>query len=468
DDVLNRTFDLFMELGATDEQADFPVIYACATKGLAGLEPELENMTSVLPVLDVVLEKVPPPVGHIDRPLQMLTLSLAYDDYRGRMAIGRISNGTLRRNQMITHIDREGNQKKVRVADIYTYEGLARTPCEEATAGDIVAIAGLPFVHIGETIADAEEPEAIPTIAIDEPVVKMTFAVNTSPFSGNEGDYSTSRHLRERLMRELETDVALRVEDTDSPDRLEVSGRGELHLAILIEKMRREGYELQAGRPQVIFKEIDGKRHEPTEVVYIEVPEEFSGAVIEKMNQRRGEMLDMKPEGKNIHLEYLIPTRGLIGYRSEFLTDTKGMGTLHSINAGYEPYAGDLSSPPRGFLVSWEQGTSNSYAIQNAEERGVLFVGPGVPVYEGMIVGLNSRPEDMDFNICKSKKLTNMRSSTSDIKVALTPPRILTLEQAIEIIGDDELVEVTPKSIRLRKTILGLHDRRRSKAQAAR
>ncbi|MBW3622476.1 MAG: translational GTPase TypA [Armatimonadetes bacterium] len=466
-EVLNETFDLFLELGASDEQAEFPTIYASAVLGKAGTHPDLDAMTDISPLIDTIIESVPAPTGDREQPLQLLTLSLAYDEYRGKLAIGKITNGTLSKGQMVTQIDREGVQKKVRVADVYAYEGMGRAPVETAYAGDIVAIGGLPDVHIGETIADPNAPVALPIVHIEEPTVKMIFAVNTSPFAGLEGPYCTSRNLRDRLYRELETDVALRVNDTESADAFEVSGRGELHLAILIEKMRREGYEMQVSRPQVIYKMIDGKRHEPMEAVYIEVPDEYAGAVMENMSGRLGTLIDMRSESGLTTFEFSIPTRGLIGFRHEFVTDTRGRGIMNSMTTGYEPYQGDIRSASRGFLVAHEAGTSNPYGLNNAESRGVLFIGPQVKVYEGMIVGVNARPEDLDVNIAKMKHLTNHRSSTAEAGIRLTPPRNLSLEQSIEILGDDELLEVTPKSLRLRKAILDGKLRQRAKSRAA-
>jgi GTP-binding protein len=466
-EVLNQTFDLFLELGATDEQAEFPVVYASAVLGKAGLEPDLDKMDSVYPLIDAILENLPAPIGDPEQPLQMLTISLAYDEYRGKLAIGKVQNGSIQRGQMITHINREGVQKKIRIADLYAFEGMGRAPAERVFAGDIAAVAGLPDAHIGETIADPDQAVALPTIEVEEPTVKMIFGVNTSPFAGEEGQYCTSRNLRDRLFRELDTDVALRVTETESADRFEVSGRGELHLAILIEKMRREGYEMEVSRPQVIFKQIDGRKCEPMEAVYVEVPDEYAGTVIEKMGARCGQLIDMRAEGGTTTFEYSIPTRGLIGYRSELVTDTRGRGIMNSLPIGYEPYQGDMKSSVIGFLVASETGVSSPYGLNNAETRGILFIGSQVKIYEGMIVGLNARPEDLDVNVAKVKHLTNHRSSTAEAGIRLTPPRILSLEQSIEIIGDDDLVEVTPKSLRLRKATLDGKLRMRARSRAA-
>ncbi len=464
-DVVNETFDLFVELGATDEQADFLVLYASAVQGKAGLTPDLAAMTDVHPLLDAILERMPAPLGDPAQPLQMLTLSLAYDEYRGRLAIGKVQNGVLEKGQSVVHINREGVERRVRISDLYNFAGLGRTPADRVEAGDIAAIGGLPDVHIGETIADPLSPVALPTIQIEEPTVKMVFAVNTSPLAGLEGQFCTSRNLRERLFRELETDVALRLADTDSADAIEVAGRGELHLAILIEKMRREGYEMQVSRPQVIFRTIDGRRHEPMEAVYLEVPDEYSGTVMENMSARFGELMDMRAEHGITRFEFSIPTRGLIGFRSEFVTDTRGRGLMNSMTTGYEPYQGDMKSTKRGFLVASESGMSTSYGLSNAEVRGILYIGPTVKVYEGMIVGLNARPEDLDVNVAKLKHLTNHRAASAEVSIRLTPPRLLSLEQSIETIGDDDLVEVTPKSMRLRKAILDNKLRMRARSQ---
>jgi GTP-binding protein len=463
--VLNKTFDLFVELGATDEQTDFPVIYASAISGVAGLEAALASMKDVTPLLDVIVEKLPSPKGDSSKPLQISVVNLQYDNYKGRIAVGRVVNGVVRAGQTVTHIDREGNCKQIKLTGLQIFEGLSRVDADEVPAGEIVAVSGVEDIQIGETIADAENPIALLVTKIEEPTVKMTFAVNTSPFAGREGVYSTSRNLKERLERELLNDVALRVEPSDREGCFVVSGRGELHLAILIEKMRREGYEMEVSRPQVIFHEENGVKSEPYETVYIECPENFGGIVIEKMGKRRGEMKDMRVENDTAYLEFEIPTRGLIGYRSEFLTDTKGQGILNSLLLGYRPFAGDMEAGAHGSLVSMENGETVGYALRNLQERGPLFVGPGVEVYAGMVVGQYSRNEDVDVNPCKEKRLSNMRSKGEGSTVVLESPHIMTLEASLEYLGDDELLEVTPKNLRIRKTILDLNMRHRDKAK---
>ncbi|MEK9152128.1 MAG: EF-Tu/IF-2/RF-3 family GTPase, partial [Patescibacteria group bacterium] len=400
--------------------------------------------------------------AEVEKPLQMLTINLAHDNFKGKIAIGRIYAGSIRKGQEVMHINRDGVMKKTKITAVMTFSGLDRVEVDEVSAGDIVAIAGIGDVSIGETVADVLNPVPLPIIAIEEPTVKMTFGVNTSPFAGKEGEFGTSRNIKERLEHELETDVALRMFPTDSADKFVVAGRGELHLSILIEKMRREGFEIQVSKPQVIFKEIEGKKMEPMEQVTIEVPEEFAGVVIEKMGQRRGEMKDMKVENKTSYLDFVIPTRGLIGYRSQLLTDTKGLGIMNSLFLGYEDYKGDFESNPHGSLIAFESGESNGYGLGMAQERGQLFFGPGVQVYTGMIVGQNAKAEDLEVNICRTKKLSNMRSKGDGASLKMDVPRTLSLEDALEYIGDDELVEVTPKSIRLRKAILDANLRKRS------
>ena len=468
--ALDRTFDLFVELGASDEQADFPVIYASGIAGKAGYEHDLSAMTDIRPVFDSIIKHIPEPKIDASRPLQMLTVNLAYDNYKGKIAIGRLYSGELKKGMAICHVNREGKAEPATLSSVMTFEGLGRIEAEAAGAGDIVAIAGISNISIGETITDPEHPEALPTIAIEEPTVKMTFAVNTSPFSGQEGQYSTSNSLRDRLFHELETDVALRVEAVGS-DSWIVSGRGELHLAILIEKMRREGYEFQVSRPQVIFKEApDGKtKLEPIELLSIEVPEKLTGTVIEMLGPRKAAMVEMRVdshagEGKGVaFLEFMIPTRGLIGFRNQFLTSTKGQGIMNSLFDKYEEYKGDFESNPHGSLVAFETGTTTTFGLLNAEGRGGLFVGPGVKVYEGMVIGENGKAQDIRVNVCKEKQLSNMRAKSDGGMEFLKVPRSLTLEEAIEFIGDDELVEVTPKSIRLRKFWLKKGDKERFK-----
>jgi GTP-binding protein len=461
--VLDRTFDLFVELGATDEQTDFKVLYAAAVQGKVGLEPDLSTMTDVTPLFDTVVSTIPAAGRDTDAPFQMLTVNLTYDNFKGKIAIGRVYRGKLNKNQEVAHINRDGVTKKTRVSNVMTFEGLDRKEVETVEAGDIVAIAGISDISIGETLADAQNPERLPVIAIEEPTVKMTFGVNTSPFAGREGQYTTSRNIKERLEKELETDVALRVNPSESGERWVVSGRGELHLSILIEKMRREGYELEVSKPEVIFKEENGQRTEPVEAASIEVPEEFSGSVIEQMGRRKGDMKDMRVDNGVAFMEFEIPTRGLIGYRADLMTDTKGQGIMNSLFLGYQAYRGTFESMPHGSLVAFEDGKSTAYGLDNAQERGQLFIGPGVEVYLGMVVGKNSRPEDMEVNVCKEKKLTNMRSKGDGEGIRLDVPRTLTLEDSLQYIGDDEMLEVTPKSLRIRKTILPHHLRKRAK-----
>ncbi|MBI2484586.1 translational GTPase TypA [Candidatus Uhrbacteria bacterium] len=464
--VLNKTFDLFVDLGATDEQANFPVIYASAIQGLAGRTPELSLMKDVTAIYETIVSDIPGPTVDADGPMQMSVVNVQYDAYKGRLAVGRLVRGTMQTGQSVTHIHRDGTQAAGRVTTIEVFAGLARTSAEEVHAGDILAVAGIEDVGIGETLADAEAPEALPVLEIEEPTVKMTFAVNTSPFAGREGEFATSRHLKARLDRELQNDVALRVEEGSGEGAFIVSGRGELHLAILIEKMRREGYELQVSRPQVIMKTVNKVEMEPFEQVSIEVPENMAGIVIEHMGKRRGEMNDMKVEGPTAFLEFEIPTRGLIGFRNEFLTDTKGQGIMNSLLLGYRPRTGEVATGVHGSMISMENGATMGYALTNLQERGMLFLGPGVEVYEGMVVGEHSRPEDIEVNPCKEKKLSNMRSKGDGVSVGLAPYRDMTLEQCLEYIGDDELVEVTPKNIRMRKAILVSHLRRRANAAA--
>lgn len=461
--ALNQTFDLFIELGASDEQANFPVVYASGVQGKAGLEPDLSKMTTIQPLFDKIVEYIPAPVIDISKPLQMLTVNLTHDNYKGKLAIGRLYSGTLKKGMAVAHINRAGEIKKTQVTNILVFSGLAKVDVEEAEAGDIVAVAGIPDISIGETIADIENPIALPVIKIDEPTIKMTFAVNTSPFAGREGQYTTSRNLNERLHKEIETDVALQLTGTGSPDRWVVAGRGELHLAILIERMRREGYELEVSKPQVIYKEVDGKTMEPMELLSVEVPEQFGGVVIEMMGKRLGQMKDMRVERGTTFMDFAIPTRGLIGIRNNFLTNTKGMGIMNSIFLGYEVFKGALSTNPHGSMIASELGASNSYGLLNAQPRGVLFIGPGVEVYEGMVVGENAKDDDLAVNICKAKELTNFRTKNFGVQEGLDVPREMGLEDALDYIGDDELVEVTPKNIRIRKTMLKENERSKVK-----
>lgn len=452
--VLNQTFDLFIELGATDEQADFPVVYSVATAGQAGLTPALGP--DLQPLFETILRRVPCPRVDTTLPLQMLATSLDYDPYRGLTVIGRVFAGEIWVGQPVARLTLEGEIKRDVVRYLYVHEGLKRIEVERARAGEIVAIAGLEEILIGETIADAEAPQALPVIKVEQPTVRMTFGVNTSPFAGRDGRWVTSRKLRDRLWHELMHNVALRVAETDSADTFVVSGRGELHLAILIETMRREGYEFQVSRPEVIFLTgEDGERLEPFEEVHIEASPETVGIVVEMMGKRRGELLNMGDGASGtVHLSYLAPTRGLLGFRYQFLTATRGMGVMHSILHGYGPYAGEIATRGSGSLVAWEAGETTTFGLRNAEPRGVLFVGPGEAVYGGMVVGEHQRPGDLGVNVAKKKHLDNMRNSIRTIEVRLTPPRQMSLDECIEYLADDELLEVTPNHLRIRKRIL--------------
>ncbi len=453
DYVLNKTFDLFMELGADDTLADFPVIYASAKQGKAGLEPNLATMTDIAPVFDAIVKHVPAPKDDPSKPLQMRITTVSGDTFKGRVATGRIYNGTIKSGQTVMHINRTGTMLPYRLTSLMTFRGLDRIQIDEASAGDIVAVSGIMDITVGETIADAEHPVALPLLSIEEPTVKMTFSINTSPLAGKEGHYSTSRQIRERLTKELETDMALRVDDLPEGDWV-VSGRGELHLAILIERMRREGFEFQVSRPHVIVKETDGKKLVPYERVFIEVPEAHSGAVIQKLGGRHGELCDMRTENGTVFLEFIIPTRGLFGYRSEFLTDSRGLGIINTMFHAYAPDTDDWRERAQGSLVAHETGASNLYGLLSVQDRGILFVGPGISVYKGQVVGQNSRSGDMSVNVCKEKQLSNMRSKGEGGQEHFNTPHTMDLEDALEYIGDDELVEVTPKNIRIRKRIL--------------
>ena len=459
--ALDKVIELFIELNATDEQLDFPVIYASAKNGIAkmNLSDDSDNITCIF---DTIIDKIEPPTCDMDGTMQMLVSNIDYDDYLGRIAIGRIERGKIK-NGMPVSICKQDKNTQGKIAKLFTYMGLKRVEVDEVDAGDIVAISGIPDISIGDTICDLANPEKIPFVNIDEPTVSMTFSVNNGPFAGQEGEFVTSRHIRDRLFKELERNVSLRVKETASPDSFEVCGRGELHLSVLIEEMRREGYELLVSRPKVIYKEIDGVKCEPIEDLVVNVPDDAIGTVIEKLGRRKAEMKNMEPaEAGHTKIEFKIPARGLIGYRTEFLTDTKGTGTMNSIFDCYEPYKGDIQARTRGVLVAFEQGTSITYGLYNAQLRGELFIGPGVEVYEGMIVGINSRNEDISINVCKEKHLTNTRASGSDDALRLVPPIQLSLEKAIEFIAEDELVEVTPKNIRLRKVILNNKDREKA------
>ncbi len=465
-EVVNEVFDLMIELGASDEQLDFPILYAIGRRGI--VRHELTDTTEdCRPLFDAILKRTPPPPGYADAPLQLLVSAIDYNEYVGRLGVGRIQRGRIRQGTDVVLILRDGTQKKGRVTKLQIFEGLKREEVEEAAAGEIVCVAGFADVEIGETFAAADAPERLEPIAIDEPTVSMFWLVNDSPFAGTEGKYVTSRNIKDRLDRELRKDVALRVRETGQADRFEVAGRGELHLSILAENMRREGYEFALSRPQVILKEIDGKTMEPYEALVVDIEEAHVGTVMEKIQERRGEMTDMvNPGTGRVRIEFKIPTRGLFGIRTEFLTDTRGTGLLYHTFLQYGPYRGDMTSRNRGALVAKEAGETTAYAIEPLQERSTLFLGPGVKVYGGQVVGENSRDNDMVVQVCRAKHLTNMRASGSDIAVRLTPPRLLTLEQTLEWIEDDELVEVTPESIRIRKMTLD-HSQREVAAKKA-
>jgi GTP-binding protein len=453
-EVLNEVYDLFIDLDATEDQIEFPVLYANARVGVAAMDLATPG-EDLRPLFEAIVQHVPPPKGDRAAPLQMLVANLDSSDYLGRIAIGRIFNGTVKLNDMVSVLKLDGSEQQTRVTKLFAFDGLKRIEIEQAAAGDIVCLAGIADITIGETIADTESKIRIPPPAIDEPTVSMIFGVNTSPMAGRDGQYVTSRNLRDRLERELLGNVSVRVEDTDSPEQMKVIGRGELQLSILIEMMRREGYEVQVSRPDIVTRLLNGVRSEPIEDLVIDVPEDFQGVVIAQVGTRRGVMTKMVNHGSGrVRLEFRIPARGLIGFRSQFLTDTKGTGIMNHLFAGWEPWHGGIPSRATGALVADRTGVATAYAIYNLQERGEIFLEPATNVYEGMIIGENSRPNDMDVNVTKEKKQTNMRASTADEAIRLIPPRIMSLEQAIEFINDDELVEVTPKSIRLRKRIL--------------
>lgn len=460
-EVINEVFDLFLELGASDEQCDFTVLYASAREGYASFEAN-EPGTDMTPVFDTILSKVKAPQGDLEGPLQLLVSTLDSSEYMGKLAIGKIERGRIRKNMNVAIMNRDGRIVKNTVSALFVNEGLKRVEAQEASLGDIVAIAGLGSVSIGDTIADAQNPEALPFMHIDEPTLSMNFMVNDSPFAGREGDFVTSRHLRDRLMREIETNVSMRVKEL-SPDTFEVSGRGELHLSILLETMRREGYELQVSKPSVIFKEVDGRKMEPMEYLTIDVPEEYVGPVMEKLGPRKAEMTNMTSSVNGYtRLEFDIPARGLIGFRNEFMTDTRGNGIMNHVFKGYGPYKGDIQERSRGSLVVFETGEAITYGLFNAQERGTLFINAGMEVYAGMICGECSRAEDIEVNVCKKKHLSNTRSSGSDEALKLTTPRVMSLENCLEFVNNDELVEITPKTIRMRKRILDTTMRKRA------
>jgi GTP-binding protein len=465
DYAANATFDLFIDLGATEEQAEFPIVYTDARTGQAGHAPTALG-PDLQPLFETILSSLPPPEVEPNGPTQMLVNLLAYDDYKGRIAIGRLCAGRLHRAQEVVRISTDGTIHPDKVAQIFVHQGLDRIEVEKAEAGEIVAVAGLGEVGIGETIADKDAPRALPPIRVDEPTVQMTFGANTSPTAGREGQWSSSRSLRERLYKELEHNVSLRVHDTESPDNFLVAGRGELHLVVLIETMRREGHEFQVSKPEVIFQTDpqSGGQLEPFERVSIEVPEDHAGLVVEMLGQRRGRLVDMRTGQQGIvHHEYIVPTRGLLGFRQAFLTATRGTGLLNSLFHGYAPMVGEIRGRDRGSLIAWEPGVATAYGLANAEGSGTLFMGPGTEVYEGMVVGEAAKEQDMQVNVAKRKHLTNMRSSNSDIAVRLSPPRQMSLDDCVEYLAEDELLEVTPKSLRLRKKVLDRHDRKRAR-----
>lgn len=469
--VVDMVLDLFIELGADDDQLDFPIVYSSGKEGLAcfDLKDYQNNKESLdfTPVLDTIVKHTPCPQGDPEAPLQLLVSNIDSDPYIGRIAIGRIERGTIKQGAPLSVVNYEEEGKRnARVVKLLRFQGLGRQEITEASIGEIVCLAGIPDINIGDTICDPNAPEALPFVKIDEPTIAMTFSVNDSPFAGQDGKFVTSRHLRDRLFKEIETNVSMRVEETDTTEAFTVKGRGELHLSILIEEMRRQGYELQVSKPKVIMKEIDGVICEPYEDLVIDVPEEFVGAVIEKLGGRKAEMVNMLPPSKGYtRLEFRIPSRGLIGYRTEFLTDTKGNGIMNSIISGYEPFSGEIATRSHGVLVAFESGEAMTYGLYNAQDRGNLLIGAGTEVYEGMIVGINPKPDDITVNVCKKKHVTNMRAAGSDEAMRLTPPLNFSLEQCLEFVEDDELVEVTPKTIRLRKRILNTDQRLKAEAK---
>ena len=453
-EVIDEVLDLFIELGADDSQIEFPVVYASGRDGYASLDPN-EKGTDLLPLFEAIINEIDPPTGDPDGPLQVLFSNIDYDEYVGRIGVGRVERGSIKVGQTATLCHTDGTTKNVKVTKLFLFEGLKRVDVEEAKFGELVSVAGIVDLNIGETLCDTTCIEPLPFIKIDEPTISMNFMVNNSPFAGREGKYVTSRNLRDRLFKEVETNVSMRVEETDSADTFKVSGRGELHLSILIETMRRQGYEFQVSPPEVIYKNVDGKKMEPIELLMIEVPEEYVGAVMERLGSRKAEIQNMGTrETGTSHLEFLIPARGLIGYRSQFLTDTNGNGIMNHIFHGYEEYKGDIQQRSTGSIIAYENGDTCAYGLFNTQSRGRLFIGAGVPVYEGMIVGENPKNEDIVCNVCKRKQATNMRAAGSDDALKLTPHSVLSLEQSLEFIKDDELVEVTPLNIRLRKKIL--------------
>lgn len=464
-EVVDGVLDLFIELGADDDQIDFPVVYASGRDGYATLSPD-EKGVDLEPIFEMIVKEISAPKGDGEAPLQLLFSNIEYDEYLGRIGVGRVERGTVKAGQSVALCHSDGTNSIVKISKLFTYEGLRRVETQSATFGDIIQVAGIDKLNIGETACDRERIEPLPFIKIDEPTLSMNFMVNNSPFAGREGKFVTSRNLRDRLFKEVETNVSLRVEETDSADTFKVSGRGELHLSILIETMRRQGYEFQVSPPEVIYKHIDGKLFEPIELLMIEVPQDYVGPVMEKLGTRRAELQNMGTrDGGTSHLEFLIPSRGLMGYRSQFLTDTNGNGIMNHIFNGYEEYKGDIEQRLTGSIVAHETGEATGYGLFNTQSRGRLFIGPGVDVYEGMIVGENPKNEDIVCNVCKKKQATNMRASGSDDALKLVPHSVLSLEQSLEFIKNDELVEITPKSIRLRKRILDKEQRMKFEAK---
>ena len=470
-EVVDMVLDLFIELGADDEQLEFPVVYTSGKTCVATLdlkEYEEGKELDFTPLLDTVVKYTPCPVGDPEGPMQLLVSNIDSDPYIGRIGVGRVERGTIKQGENVALVTYgEDGKRNARVVKLLRFHNLGREEVASASIGEIVCVAGIADINIGDTLCDANEPEPLPFVKIDEPTIAMTFSVNDSPFAGQEGKYVTSRHLRDRLFKEIETNVSMRVEETDTTEAFIVKGRGELHLSVLIETMRREGYEFQVSKPKVIMQEIDGVLCEPVEELVIDVPEDFVGPVMEKIGKRKGELLNMLPPTKGYtRLEFKIPSRGLLGYRTEFLTDTKGNGIMNSVISGFEPFAGDIETRGQGVLVAFETGTAVTYGLFNAQDRGALFIGAGTPVYEGMIVGINPKPDDITVNVCKKKHVTNMRSAGADDAMRLTPPLTFSLEQCLEFVEDDELCEVTPQSIRLRKKILNNDLRAKTVAKA--
>ena len=449
--TLDKVLELFIELGATNEQLDFPVVYAAGRLGKAGLEADMEKMTDFVPLFDAVMKHIPAPKAQTEGTLQLMVTALSYDNYKGKIGIGRVTRGKVIANQPVAIVNIEGVIRKSKVTSLMVFSGLGKADAAEVGAGDIAVLSGIPDITIGDTVTDIDSPEALPPITIEKPTVKMIFSVNDSPFAGREGQYCTSRNISERLMRELDGDVALRVDEGDTPDQFVVSGRGELHLAILIEKMRRDGFELQVSRPEVIMKTENGQTMEPAEDVWIEAPESYSGTIIERLSNRKGEMRNMSVDNGIVNFHFFVPTRGLIGFRNEFIIDTKGKGIINSLFAGYFPKWDTIEAGKHGSLVVHESGSTTAYGLLNSRDRGVLFIGPGVEVYAGQVCGEHAKDNDLSVNVCREKQLNNFRAKTEAVSDDLIPPRVMSLEQSLEYIGDDELVEVTPKSIRIRK-----------------